>query len=96
MDVKEVRDIVINLKTKDSTGWDEISSKLFKRCIHPILEPLVTLINKIINTGIFPEVLKLSIIKPLHKHGEKNLASNYRPIALIPTLSKIVEKNCTE
>ena len=93
-DVKEIRDIVIHLKTKDLTGWDEISSELFKRCIHPILESLVTFINKIINTGIFTEVLKLSI-KPLHKHGEKNLASNYRPIALIPTFRKN-RKNCTE
>ncbi|KAF2349509.1 Reverse transcriptase domain [Trinorchestia longiramus] len=54
------------------------------------------LLHLIINTSIatnkFPDQCKHSIIKPLHKAGDINTASNYRPISLLPVLSKILEK----
>jgi hypothetical protein len=42
--------------------------------------------------GIFPERLKYSIIKLIHKQGDKSLLSNYRPISLLTSFSKVVEK----
>ena len=42
--------------------------------------------------GNYPEKLKFSLIKPIYKSGDKSSASNYRPISLLPTFSKIFEK----
>jgi hypothetical protein len=48
--------------------------------------------NKIMQSGIFPERLKYSIVKPLFKKGDKQLISNYRPVSLLTSFSKVVEK----
>jgi hypothetical protein len=42
--------------------------------------------------GVFPTALKHSIITPLHKRGDKNNVTNYRPISLLISFSKIFEK----
>jgi len=49
--------------------------------------------NKILSTGIFSDRLKVSEVKPLYKEGDKTEFSNYRPISLHTSFSKIVEKN---
>jgi hypothetical protein len=46
-----------------------------------------------IREGIFPSKLKKSVVKPVYKNGEKEEAINYRPITLVPALSKVLEKS---
>jgi len=48
--------------------------------------------NKILSLGIFPDRMKLSIIRPLHKKGITKELENYRPISLLTVFSKILEK----
>lgn len=48
--------------------------------------------NKYISAGIFPERLKYSVIKPLYEKGDKTNPSNYRPILLLTSFSKVFEK----
>jgi hypothetical protein len=48
--------------------------------------------NRSLATGIFPDRLKFSEIKPIYKNGDKNLISNYRPISLLTSFSKIFER----
>ena len=43
-------------------------------------------------TGTFPDELKIASVIPLFKSGNRNLMSNYRPISILPTISKIFEK----
>jgi hypothetical protein len=57
-----------------------------------IISPLCRIIKPSLNSGVFPTILKYSIITPLYKKGDKNNVSNYRPISLLTSLSKIFEK----
>ena len=52
---------------------------------------MTLLINQTLSTGIFPSELKVSRVKPLFKRGKPSLLSNYRPISLLASLSKIYE-----
>ena len=45
-----------------------------------------------LHTGIFSDRLKIAVVKPLYKKGDKFGISNYRPISLLPTFAKIFEK----
>ena len=88
----DVAQIIDSLKPKTSTGIDNISSKLLKRTKDSITAPLTIIINQMITSGIFPDALKISKVIPLYKKGDELLLSNYRPIALLPSISKIFEK----
>ena len=85
--------LIKNMKTKDSSGTDQISSRLLKQLaptIHPILRVIS---NQSIATGIFPDCFKMAIVKPLFKNkGENTIFGNYRPISLLSSFSKIIER----
>lgn len=92
VDSYEIKKIVRSLKNKKSSGFDNIPMTVIKSCIDLITEPLVHVINRTLETGIFPDQLKRALIKPLHKKGLKTDMANSRPIALLPSFSKIFEK----
>jgi hypothetical protein len=85
-----IKSIVRFLKPKNSSGYDEITSKIVKSCASVISLPLSYICNSL-HTGIFPCRLKIAVVKPLHKKGNKFNISNYRLISLLPTFSKIFE-----
>ena len=87
----EVSAIVNSLKIS-STGWDDISSKVIKKTYKSFIKPLTYLYNISINTGIFPDELKIAKVIPIYKSKEKYIFSNYRPISILPTFSKILER----
>ena len=90
--LQEVSNIIHSLKPKNSSGYDDISNKLLKE-LHPvILKPFTEVINRSLEEGIFPNDMKRSDMIPLYKRKEKYLTTNYRPISLLLTLSKILEK----
>ena len=68
------------------------SNKHIKYARNVLAKPLTLLINQCLQTGIYPSQLKMSRIKTLFKRGDKSLFSNYRPIALLPSLSKFFER----
>jgi hypothetical protein len=52
----------------------------------------VRTVNVSIREGIFPSKLKKSVVRPIYKKGKKEEAINYRPVTLVPALSKVLEK----
>ena len=92
VDEEAVKKIIYNLPTKHSCGFDGISSK-FLNIIEPaIIKSLTMVINQVQNTGIFPDKLKIAKVTPIFKKGDPTLFKNYRPISLLPTISKVLEK----
>ena len=66
--------------------------KLLKAVAIEISSPLAHIFNLSLKKGIFPSALKLSRVVPIHKAGKTDLCDNYRPIALLSSISKILEK----
>lgn len=91
-DEYEIMEIIRALKSTTSTGWDGIPSIIFKKGAENLARPICHICNLCFLTGTFPKLLKRSVITPVHKSGDKGSVTNYRPISLLPTLAKIVEK----
>ena len=89
---KEINNITDTLKSKNASGYDEISTKIIKISKPFIISPLINICNKMLAQGNYPERLKFSLIKPIYKSGDKSSPSNYRPISLLPAFSNIFEK----
>ena len=63
------------------------------KLVSPSLCPILTvIINQSLTTGIFPDKLKIAQVIPLYKKGNAHIFDNYRPISLLPSISKIIEK----
>ena len=88
---QDVSYIIHNLKTKKSYGHHYLSNILLKKAQATLVKPLTFLINQTLTTGIFPRELKIFRVKPLFKKGDPMLFSNYRPISLLSSISKIYE-----
>jgi Notch-like protein len=89
---QEIEDITKSLKTTNSHGYDEISTKILKCSIYYISSPLSYICNRMLSSGIFPTWLKFAEVTPILKKWDKNATSNYRPISLLTSFSKIFEK----
>ena len=65
---------------------------LFKAIKNELSKPLTIIINQCLLTENFPDLLKIAKVKPLFKRGDTALLNNYRPISLLPTISKVFER----
>jgi hypothetical protein len=88
----EIETIIRFLKTKESHGYDEITTRILKVSAPFISYPLTYIFNKAMIAGVFLSRLKYAHIKPIYKSGDKKNIANYRPISLLPSFSKILEK----
>ena len=91
-DPSEVHATVMGLKLESAPGWDNISVKFLKAAHEQIVPILSYLSNLCFEQGIFPDALKVAVITPVYKGGDRSDPSNYRPISVLPSISKILEK----
>ena len=95
--VNELKDAFFSLKINKSTGYDDISFNVVKKCFGVLRKPLLHIFNLSLQTRIFPDKLKIARVTRLFKGGENYELGNYRPISVLPCFSKILEKiiyNC--
>ena len=92
VDNSTVLKVIDSLKSKVSSGSDKISNKLLKHVKHELTDPLTRIINQTIDTGIFPDLLKIAKVTPIFKKGNMDEFSNYRPVSVLPSVSKVFER----
>ena len=89
---REIEKIILKLKSKNSKGYDGLSNTLLKSIYLSILPALNIIFNKSLSKGEFPDNMKLALVKPLYKAKSRSDMNNYRPISLLPVISKVLEK----
>lgn len=89
---EEITKYIKDLKSKNTEDIYGISTKTLKAVGHIIAPHLCNIINVCLDKGIFPAKLKVAKVIPIYKKGDKNNCSNYRPISILPSLSKIFEQ----
>ena len=90
---EEVADLLLSLDPAKSTGPDKISAIMLRSTAVLIAPSLTKLFNLSITSGRFPTDWKCARITPIFKSGDSALASNYRPISILPIVSKVLERH---
>ena len=87
-----VMEIIKNLPNKNSCGFDGISTIVMKSIKNVILKSLTLIINQIINTGVFPNKLKIAQITPIFNNDDRPLSLSIDPFLYYQLFSKEIEK----
>ena len=87
-----VKKIIKDLDQRKAVGPDLIHNKLLVKAINIISGPLASLFTRSLEESKFPKIWKIAHVTPIHKKGDKNLCTNYRPISLLSCVGKVMEK----
>ena len=88
----ETLNVIYSLNKSHTNEHDNISSLFLKIAAEVLAFPLTVLFNYVSLFGVFPDSLKITKVVPIHKGNSKSSVSNYRPISILPTISKVCEK----
>ena len=94
LNLNEVEKIIKNLKNSTATGIDFIDTRTLKLGVTVLAPAIQHIINLSIETSVFPNIWKVHKVTPLLKNADcdKLLPKSYRPVALLPVISKVLEK----
>lgn len=90
--VQDVHSAILSLSNSSCFDMFNLSSYIVKHSSIYISEVLCHILNKCFDEGVFPDTLKISKVVPVLKKGDSTAPNNYRPISLVPVLSKVFEK----
>lgn len=88
----EVLETINSFPVNKSCDYDGLNFKILKFLLDKNVNFFTNFINKSFHNGIFPDVLKRATVTPIFKSGDKNILHNYRPISILPSFSKLIEK----
>ena len=89
---EKILSILKGLNPSMAAGIDNLSGKFLKDGAHVLARPVSQLCNLSIKIKSFPRSCQIAKVKPIFKKGSKTNPQNYRPISLLPFLSKIIER----
>lgn len=92
INITQVIEIIRRMKSKKSNDLWYITPCMLKKLEKEIAAPLMITINECIENCYYPDEMKLSKVVPLHKKGETTSCNNYRPVSVLPSISKVFEK----
>ena len=94
--LEDIKNSFEALEAKTSHGIDGISNKILKLLKNELSWPLRIIMEKCFKQARMPTMTKTARVIYLHKSGDKKDMGNYRPISLLPTISKLIEKVFTK
>ena len=96
IDGSKVSKLIDKLQIKKATRVDKLSCKILKLGKPALQSPLTDLINLSIRTATFPDYLKCAQVAPLHKKNDPMDKTNFRPVSVLTTTSKLYENILSE
>ena len=93
--IQSTKKIINSLKVNTSTGYDNISVKILQDSVDTTAAYICDILNLSYQEKEFPQCMKKATITALHKKKDVNIMSNYRPISILPALSKVIEKSAS-
>ena len=85
-----ILDYVASIPSGKSTN-DHIPLRVFRQILPSFITPFTHLVNLSLSSGIMPNSCKIAKVTPIHKEGDTENPSNYRPISILPILGKCIE-----
>ena len=87
-----VKKIILSLKNSKSCGIDTIDTYILKLIVDDILPAVTHIVNISIQQSTFPSLYKMAKVIPLFKKDDPLLPKNYRPVAILCIISKVIER----
>ena len=91
-EIHEIHKLLRGLNSKKATGSDQLPAAILKSCALVLAPSLTIIVNASLTSGIVPSALKQADIRPLFKAGDREAPKNYRPVSLLPVVSKVLER----
>ena len=92
IELYEILEEIINICINTAKGYDNIAPKKIKWAPDLFAPILLNIFNKCINMGYYPNGMKIGLVTPVYKDGEKNEKNNYRPITILTQFNQLFER----
>ena len=88
----EIEKEILNLDSSKACQDSDIPTKVIKSNSDIFTDALYSEFNRSLETSVFPPSMKLANVTPVHKKGNRSEKDNYRPVSILPNLSKVFER----